>query len=94
MFKTALFFGSLVVQVGHFQRDFIKTVFYNNIFCLKIFPHINNKCYHYIMDMFINGLKALNRYFNPVSKIMANPEGQLSKTLPSATIKDANEVAL
>ena len=46
------------------------------------------------MDMFINGLKALNRYFNLVSKIMANPEGQLSKTLPSATIKDANEVAL
>ena len=46
------------------------------------------------MDMFINGLKALKRYFNPVSKIIANPEGQLSKTLPSATIKDANEVAL
>ena len=46
------------------------------------------------MDIFINSLKALNRYFNPVSKIMANPEGQLSTPLPSATIKDTNEVVL
>ena len=33
-------------------------------------------------------------YFKPVSKSMPDPEGPLSKTLASATIKVANEAAL
>ena len=37
---------------------------------------------------------ALYQYFKPVSKSLPNPEGLLSETLPSATIKAANEAVL
>ena len=37
---------------------------------------------------------ALYRYFKPVSKSLPDPEGLLSETLPSATIKAANEAVL
>ena len=37
---------------------------------------------------------ALYRYFKSVSKSLPYPEGPLSKTLPSATIKAANEAVL
>ena len=37
---------------------------------------------------------ALYQYFKPVSKTQPDPEGPLFETLPSATIKAANEVVL
>ena len=37
---------------------------------------------------------ALYPYFKPVSKGLPDPEGPLSETLPSATIKAANEAVL
>ena len=37
---------------------------------------------------------ALYGYFKPASKSLPDPEGLLSKTLPSATIKAANEAVL
>ena len=37
---------------------------------------------------------ALYRYFKPVYKSLPDPEGSLSETLPSATIKAANEAVL
>ena len=42
----------------------------------------------------ISATMALYRYFKPVSKSLPDPEGLLSKTLPSATIKAANEAVL
>ena len=35
--------------------------------------------------------QSLYRYFKPVAKSLPDPEGTLSQTLPSATIKAANE---
>ena len=43
------------------------------------------------MDAFVSALMALYQYFKPVSKGLSHPEGPLSETLPSATIKAANE---
>ena len=37
---------------------------------------------------------ALYRYFKPVSKKLPDPEGPLSQSIPSASIKDANEAYL
>ena len=42
----------------------------------------------------ISATMALYRYFKPVSKSLPDPEGLLSETLPSATIKAANEAVL
>ena len=47
--------------------------------------------YHCIMNALVSALKALYRYFKPMSKSLPDPEGQLSDTLPSATIKAARE---
>ena len=46
------------------------------------------------MDTLISAPMALYRYFKPVSKCLPDPEGPLSETLPSATIKAANEAVL
>ena len=46
------------------------------------------------MDALVSALMALYRYFKPVSKGLPDPEGPLSETLPSATIKAANEAVL
>ena len=46
------------------------------------------------MDALVNALTALYRYFKLVSKSLPDPEGPLSETLPSATIKAANEAVL
>ena len=37
---------------------------------------------------------ALYHYFKPVSKKLPDPEGPLSQSIPSASIKDANEAYL
>ena len=37
---------------------------------------------------------SLDRYFKPVPKRLPDPEGPLSQTLPSVTIKAANEAVL
>ena len=37
---------------------------------------------------------SLDRYFKPVPKRLPDPEGPLSQTLPSVTIKAANEAIL
>ena len=42
----------------------------------------------------VNAPMALYRYFKPVSKSLPDPEGLLSETPPSATIKAANEAVL
>ena len=39
-------------------------------------------------------MSTLYRYFKPISKSLPDPEGPLSETLPSATIKAANEAVL
>ena len=46
------------------------------------------------MDALVGAPMALYRYFKLVSKSLPDPEGPLSKTLPSATIKAANEAVL
>ena len=46
------------------------------------------------MDALVSALMALYQYFKPVSKSLPDPEGPLSETLPSATIKAANEAVL
>ena len=45
------------------------------------------------MEALVSAPMALYQYFKPVSKSLPDPEGLLSKTLPSVTIKAANEVA-
>ena len=44
--------------------------------------------------MLVSAPMALYRYLKPVSKSLPDPEGLLSETLPSATIKAANEAVL
>ena len=44
--------------------------------------------------MLVSAPMALYQYFKPVSKSLPDPEGPLSKTLPSATIKAANDAVL
>ena len=46
------------------------------------------------MDALVSGPIALYRYFKPVSKSLLDSEGLLSETVPSATIKAANEAVL
>ena len=45
------------------------------------------------MDALVSAPKALYQYFKPMSKSLPDPEGRLSDTLPSATIKAAREAA-
>ena len=47
-----------------------------------------------LVDALVSAPMALYRYFKPMSKSLPDPEGLLSKTLPSDTIKAANEVML
>ena len=42
-------------------------------------------------DAFVSASKALYSYFKLVSKSLPDPGGRLSKALPLATIKAANE---
>ena len=46
------------------------------------------------MNALVSASITLYRYFKLVSKSLPYPEGPLSKTLPSATIKAANEAVL
>ena len=46
------------------------------------------------MNALVSAPMALYQYFKPVSKSLPDPEGLLPKTLPSATIKAANEAVL
>ena len=46
------------------------------------------------MDALISAPMAHYQYFKPVSKSLPDPEDLLSETLPSATIKAANEAVL
>ena len=46
------------------------------------------------MNTLFSAPMALYRYFKPVSKSLSDPEGPLSETPPSATIKASNEAAL
>ena len=50
--------------------------------------------YHCIVDALVSAPMALYQYFKPVSNSLPDPEGPLSKILPSATIKAANEAVL
>ena len=49
---------------------------------------------HVIQLLLYRASIALYRYFKPMSKSMPDPEGPLSKILPSVTIKAANEAVL
>ena len=46
------------------------------------------------MDALVSAPMALYQYFKPASKSLPDPEGLLSETLLSATIKAANEAVL
>ena len=43
------------------------------------------------MDALVSAPMAFYQYFKPLSKSLPDPEGLLTKTLLSATIKAANE---
>ena len=46
------------------------------------------------MNALVSALMVLYRYFKLVAKSLPDPEGPLSETLTSATIKAANEAVL